>query len=73
MSPSMSRTRLDFVAGKGDGEVGGDEALALLRQAAGDEDGLEGVEVAELVHARAQAAELLDGGAARLYRRERME
>src|SRR6185312_7462451 len=53
-----------LVTSEGDGEVGGDKALALLGKAAADEDGLEGVEVAKLVHARAQAAELFDGAAA---------
>ena len=59
-----------LVAGERDGQVGSDEALPLLRKAAGDEDGLERVEVAKLLHARAQAAELLHRAAALVQRGE---
>jgi len=57
-----------LVPGKGDGQVGSNEALALLRQGARYKNGLECAQVAKLLHARTQAAELLHRAAAFLER-----
>ena len=54
-------------------EVGGDEALALLRHAARDEQRLKAVHGAELFEAGAQAAELFDHGAALLESGEALD
>src|SRR6185312_15201780 len=51
-------------------EVGGDEALALLRHAARYEQRLQTIHGAELLEPRTEAAELLDHGAALLESRE---